>query len=715
MSRRHLMPMSLMIALALVGAAGAQGAELSRKERDMVKGVTEAVAAFEVLEIDKAARALQTVIDAAPSPMFARRLRSTATLGVLAAMREHEQLAPMVDRIVKLAAEGDQQAAKDPEFFTTLVAGIMSDDRDERAEAYEDLSILGQFAVPQLLDLLAETKDPARRTKVILALRRLGPSATLPLSEALASDQFIVRDNAIHLLAEARDRRAVPELVRLYHGGDVPTRRQQIVDALAKSTGAGDVPTIQQAYRREIDRVLSDDRRYATAPSREWAPLWTWDAQSGQVTHEPVPRRLYRELLARRMIARGLAAGYARELTEMIVPLYLRVTVKLADGGDEALQAEADRVLHVAPLGELMAALNQALDTENRDEILIALNVLIDRGRMGEVLPAPPKYRARDTKEPVPPTPEEIWSRAFANGDPEVRYRAARAAVALRRPLGDPAGKAVTWVLLSNLRFALGVGRILIATEQVDLGNEVAVLLAELPADCRVVTSRREAADLLDQAGDYGLVLVDDRGVGITNDLERRGLGKTIPVIVLAPSEEALRYRHAAQGLVTLPIVESMLERYARALAPPAEESLDRANQALDAFVTAARRAGFAAGSMGGLFGELVARGDEAFRLRLLPVAATYGDVQELAPLFAILGDEDASGKVKLATLEAIGRILERRPSARTTDMEAALEALFLGDNQALARAAGGVLNVTPLSDEAFMDLAGRAVGQVEK
>jgi len=698
---------ALVIVAVLVGAiaaAPARGASaLSREEKALLERMKDACRYFEILRLEQAAGALEAILAAEPPTAFMRRLRAAATKELLADMRRHEELRPMVDEIIERAAQGDAEVLEDPEFFKELLDNAVADNLRRRTYAYEDLRTLGQFTVPPLLVMLADTRDVELRTRIVRAISEVGSSAALPLAAALESDNYVLRQNSVLLLGEARDERAVPALVRLYHNTGAEQHKAVIADSLRKIAGitAEDIPTVQAAYRVEAERALSGARDYATSPSRDWAPLWSWDASAGELAMEKVPRELYRELTARRMIQRGLAAGYSGELTKLLAPLYLRIAGKLGAGDDSELRIEADRVMHIAGAPAMFSALGEAVEAGDRERILIALGILYDLGRCGVRLVAADDAAG---EEETTSADELAWRSALGFGDVDVRLSAARTAVAMRRDLADPSGGAVVRTLLANLRFPVGAGRVLVVVSDSKLANEIAALVKAFPAECTVAANVKEGAEALARMRDCVAVVVHYKALGLVEKIRGMGLEGTVATVCLVPMDDEILYRDKADEVVFLPLARKMLVRKLKGHLPPCGDADERAADALAHLEEAMPLAALGPDCFAGMLGDLVVRQDKAFRMNLLPVVARAGDGQDLMGVFNVIEGEEYSKEERMLALSVAGKVLDRHPSRRTADMKNTLVRLFRSGDEELARAAACVLNVVPPSDEEFAE-----------
>ncbi|MFH0964171.1 MAG: HEAT repeat domain-containing protein [Planctomycetota bacterium] len=694
MSERPFVLRIAALAMGLALVAGTSSA-LTYEEERMVQRAKEAADLFEIQRINETAQELKGIVDAGLSTRDARRVRAKISIGVLADMRTREELRAYVDQIMGLAQKGDDEVLKDPRFFEELSERVVSNDREVRRAAHDDLFVLGEAATPHLVKVLGQVEGGENQMRVVLALGELGSQAVLPLAEVLQSENYVLRHNAIYLLGESRDTRALPELIRLYRTMQEPNLRNEVGASIQKISRARpeDLPDPQTAYANEAVRALSGARQYATSPSKDKATLWRWEGATQELVGNEVPREIYRELIARRFLERGLTLGYTPQLAELLPPLYLRLAVKLSAGSAPELAAEASTMLHLAGVARIARALDGALVAKSKEEALIALDVLYDLGVSGNLLGGGGwEDEASDA----------AWMKAFLHKDPEMSFRAAKAAVALSRPVQRARGWEIVPALVAQLRLALGVGRVLVVSSDSNLANEAAAMLRELPAAAETVNSADEGLFKLDSSTAYSAIILDEKDAGLLSGLEERGLLAKIPVIYLTTQEKA-PYAPKGVTVVTQPLVSATLVRVARERSGGAKNDLPRAREILGVLLLAEERGYVPRGSLGGLVGDLSSKGDSDLRGELLPLIGRAGDMRDLAALFAFVEAKGRATAEKKLALAAIGDILQRFPSP-SEDMLASLLALVEGKDAELAQAAAAALAVTPFPANRFAE-----------
>jgi len=184
------------VAFVFASIAAAQSPTM---REDVRKDLDTAVKLFKQAEFEKAAAALDKVIEKSPSSEEALILRERAGIAVLAKMLRDPRLGPNAQRILHKAAEEGARVQRDPATIKKLVENMGSPDKVVRWQSIRHLTAVGPFAVPYLLDhaLSAETNSSAsRKVAALIILRDMKSAGTPPL--------IVAARNAVPLLCSHR-------------------------------------------------------------------------------------------------------------------------------------------------------------------------------------------------------------------------------------------------------------------------------------------------------------------------------------------------------------------------------------------------------------------------------------------------------------------------------------------------------------------------------
>jgi HEAT repeat protein len=155
----------------------------------------------------------------------------------------------------------------------------------ERRQALSQLAAdHSEFAVPALVKKLGDNNDSKAQDLAILALHDLGTAATLPLLEAMNSDNPLVRRNVAAALSHIGDERAVPALQAAASNDRSEEVRYVAAQASKRMNvrGTGAV----EGFLAIAERYLSG--RDGGAPAEV-----VWDLKDGELTPVDVPAAIF--------------------------------------------------------------------------------------------------------------------------------------------------------------------------------------------------------------------------------------------------------------------------------------------------------------------------------------------------------------------------------------------------------------------------------------
>jgi len=562
-------------------------------------------------------------------------------------------------RLVELTRVARAAHRDDAEAILALVTKVTSNEVDpiERRRALRTLSSEhGQYAVPHLLPLLSGSSDDDRRVLAMHALAQMSGDVVVPLLEALASDDAMLRRNIAMVLGNIGDRRAAGHLLALAAtdpdasvqaaARESATRMNASGDALRQFLEVGD------AYHHQRDSVIRDsDFRDV---------VWSW--KDGRLEGTPIPRMLYNDELARDAYFDALAVDPTSvEALAGLARAYVSEQAKigvLEKGGQDvgawkSLAQEGLTAVHAAGVEALDLALRWSVETGDTSSATALARVL----------------------GPLASAPSAGLQAALASDDGAVRSEAAVSLgmIALRTGT-TPSPRVVELVAEAAGREVVRLGAVL--DPDVSRAGSLVSALEQHGVYANHWTSGARGLSMLRRSPGLDIVLVAESLTDVTtaqviDELKADDRTAQVPIIVIAKSAEeaAATYGDRIAGTVTnagdVQAVEAALAQELSGDRALAEELGGRAAQVL-ALLAQSGRADLS-GAVDGLAGAIGGRPDPV-AIPLMRAIGAAGSQAHAAALVDVLADEQRSDEARAAAGGAIAALLGRVPNAIGND-----------------------------------------------
>lgn len=322
---------------APVAAAGEQQRTLADNWEDLLHYI-------KIGRADMARSYAQAILESDAEPVEVYRL-SVDTPGALQVLKQGEGLeglAPLIERLRGVIERGYENQRSDPEEIAKAIERLGGTLRGYEL-AKERLVESGEYAVPQLVQKLADPDTPATlRERIVALLPHLGRPGVRPMSSALQSDSDKVLQALSNALGEIGYYFAAPRLKELTGRDDVLDRTREIArialmscagrEAVEKSAAELFYDLSQQYYYGAESLLPPDDT--------DTANVWYWRKGLGLV-YKPVPREIFMEAYAMRMAR--LALQHDPEFFPAVslwVAANLRKEAQLPEGASDATRGE---------------------------------------------------------------------------------------------------------------------------------------------------------------------------------------------------------------------------------------------------------------------------------------------------------------------------------------------------------------------------------------
>ena len=576
----------------------------------------------------------------------------------------------LADYLLDRARVARKERSRDEAAIKDLVDKAMSPDFGVSNPAISKLfAEHGEFAVPFLVERMANADDDRGQTRAIFALDQLGPVATMPLVAALKTEDANLRRNVATALHYIEDRRAAPALAAIASQDSNEIVREVARLALAKlgvKQGATPVDLHLEAARHYLTNGVRDGEQSGVV----------WSFEGGKLVPTDVPPILYPFELAKQSAHAALALDPANPAAKATVA---RTNLAMATAIGEGLAANPnDEALKAA--GEKAPALKMVAMATGPAALRGALNDSLQAGMIPVAVYVAQALGEAEDRDAIANGPLVAL---LDHPDKRVRYASAlaisRATNGAAVPMADKVvaalGNAVT-------EEAVRVVKV------IDPSPDSPKIAREATAKKRDVWTESASTGLggVNDLLNYPVVdvvvinesLTDTVPIGVVNAIRQTPKLANAKILVVAkdPAKAAEMFGDKINGTIAGPLTAENLLK-----------AVDEALQGVDIGASRARADEVAVGASNALSNLSVRRVDIAPALKNLaaqlnrgdsvarPAAVALGNGGGLAELEALIGtikSEGASLDLKVDCANAIGKILGRSgemPANLQTDL----------------------------------------------
>lgn len=602
-----------------------------------------------------------------------------------------EEIRKIAQSILERAKAERGVRSRDDAAIRALVdtATSSSADHGARQKAVNTLVMQhGEFAVPALVEKLANADDVDGNIHAIYTLKQLGSVAVVPLIEVLQSSKEILVQNAAAALRQIGDTRAAGAMAHL------ATDSREGVSRIAKAFLADKGIT-----GRDVDLLLSEGRRYLRGVLPYAGSDVVWTLTDDKLVATDVNPLLYSVELAKASAAAALRIEPTNpDATSLLAQANLAqsnlIQTSIAQG-DEAMK----------PLEPVAAELKIAALATGLPALRAALDAGVQQGLTAVAMGAIDALATAETADTVG---QSSLVRALDSTDKRVKYAAAEALVRATGGIKMPSVDRVVAVLAEAVAEQSVRTIHLIDPSHDPKGHDLA-------KDAGGLSNMAVAADASAVAGMGSLLNNPNVDVVVINQILPDALPEDVignikkdprmantKIVIVAKDVEAAKawFKDTIHGVLQAPLnnadlvaeVNRVLEGSANPSGVRAEAYAKGASEALLAVAANKLAIDGALDSLQKQLGRSDAVAVPA--ARSLGLAGTNG---QLDPLVAAM-QGGASVEVKKAAAEAIGSILLRSAEACPAPVVDALVAVVSSGAEVVVRtAAAGALGSAKL------------------
>ncbi len=480
-------------------------------------------------------------------------------------------------RVLKGAQAHEQAQLLAPENIKKTVYDAVRQ-AELKPESLLQVSLLGQYAVPELVDHLMYSRDESTRVNAAFILVHLGPQVTVPLAKCLSAKDEVLLQYICKILLDIRpvDARALPALKRLYDDPQaLPSVKLWAGKALEKLTGQAltELKPAADYYYAEANRYYLGGPEVVEQVVDYRGAMWVWDDAAGSEKRGglrllTIPEFTLADMLALDFAYTGLALDEKAERFQVLIACALLqqsreyenltnilemqgLTVPELDARRKELEEWRNRIYKNerlaltigAPL--LIKALDKALLDGKPAVAVAALAAISTVGRTSDLTaimswgantPAPAAEGAAPAAAPA--TGDHPLLAALGFPDRQVRFAAAKCLAGLGLPANHPAMKQLVATLTEAIHENVAKVALVISNNPKTRG-QVAERLEKEGVLAMTAPSGLEGLDLAERFPPKDAVIIDAELAEFAHIQERLAMyeltgGSALPVVIIS-------------------------------------------------------------------------------------------------------------------------------------------------------------------------------------
>lgn len=330
---------------------------------------------------DMAKGLAQAIIGSNPDPVELLELSRANQQGYQILVRVNEvapdaELADLSGKVLAVIEQGRFIERTEPRIIAEEVRRLSTTDRGWLI-AVKRLRNAGEYAIPFMLDAMADPSRENELTNIVRALPQVGRDTIRPLAAALQTNNVPLKAEIVTALGKISYPQSLPYLKYVIENDNSVELR-----AIAQESIRQINPAMLQAPAAQLFYELSEKYYYhaeslAPAQDANFANVWFWDSDAGKLAREEVNQNYFNELMAMRTCEWALNAdpGFGSA-----IGLWLAAFFKAESAGVEKMPAyfgerHADALVYATTAG--VEYLHQALARAVKDKnAYVALGVI---------------------------------------------------------------------------------------------------------------------------------------------------------------------------------------------------------------------------------------------------------------------------------------------------------------------------------------------------
>jgi hypothetical protein len=242
--------------------------------------------------LDLAKGYAKTLLDSNPDPQELLALSKENPQGyqILISAKENAydaELADLSGKIFAIIEQGRFIRRSTPAIIAEEVRRLTSTDRGWFI-AVKRLRDAGEYAIPFMLDALADSSREAEMPNIVRAFPKIGRGAIRPLATAMQTDNVAVKAEIITALGAIAYPQAQPYLKYVIEKDESMRLRTKAQSSLRKIDPDALNISAAQLFYDLAEKYYYHAQSLAPVEDVDFANVWFWDADSGKLAREQV-------------------------------------------------------------------------------------------------------------------------------------------------------------------------------------------------------------------------------------------------------------------------------------------------------------------------------------------------------------------------------------------------------------------------------------------
>jgi len=323
----------------------------------------------------------QAILASNPDPVKLLELSRANQQGYQMLVRVNEvaqdgELADLSGKVLAIIEQGRFKERTEPRIIAEEVRRLSTTDRGWLI-AVKRLRNAGEYAIPFMLDAMADPSRESELPNIIRALPQIGRDAIRPLVTALQTKNVPLKSQIIIALGKISYPQSLPYLKYIIENDESTQLRAVAQESIRQIN-----PAMLQVPAAQLFYELSEKYYYHTdslAPAQDasFANIWFWNSEDNKLYREEVDRKYFNELMSMRTCEWALKAdaGFGSA-----IGLWIAAFFKAESTGVEKMPAyfgehHADALVYATTAG--VEYLHQALARAVKDNnAFVALGVI---------------------------------------------------------------------------------------------------------------------------------------------------------------------------------------------------------------------------------------------------------------------------------------------------------------------------------------------------